>query len=481
MTDFDVVEKVESLFKETLKKYKMLDAPRRVGVATSGGSDSVALLLLFDRFKNDLGVKLVVLHFDHALRETSVRDRDFVENLADRLGLEFVWTRKNVKSEAEQKKLSVEEAARRSRYKWFDELVDAGSMDCVATGHNMDDQAETVIYRVLRGTGPDGLAAIEPIGMDGRVIRPLLGIRKQLLEQYVRARGYSFVVDETNFAVSFVRNRIRREIVPIFEQINPRAVESLARLAEIGFELKKWLKKKSDEMLDACVVRGDEDTLLLDRNKILALDEFEQICMLRRALERVVGDPFGYAYQDYKKVVELIVNSDSFSWDVGRGVKVEMSTDVVRIGSEKGEINEEKILKISGVGNYEFPEIGLKVSLKLRPVKSSKDAERYEGLSALLDADRTEFPLYVRFYRKGDRFFPLGSPGEKSLADFFTGAKIPRFLRKKIPLLISSDEIVWVVGYRVSHVFRVTQKTKTALELVAELYPPPPPPPPEES
>lgn len=476
MTDPDIVEKVEIVFKEALKKHAMLDGKSRVGVATSGGSDSVALLLLFDKFKKELGVSLTVLHLDHALRETSSRDREFVENLADRLGLEFVWTKKDIKAEASSKKLSIEEAARRARYRWFKELIDAASVDCVATGHHMDDQAGTVIYRILRGTGPDGLSAIEPVGMDGKIIRPLLGVRKKMLEQYVRERGYGFVVDETNLSISIVRNRIQQQIIPILEEMNPRAVESMARLANISFELRNWLKKKSDELLKACVVREGEDELFLDRNKMLELSQFERICAIRKALEEVVGDPFGYDYDDYKKVAELIAGTSSFSWHVGRNIKVEMSTDVVRIGAEKSELGGERIFEIPGVGNYEFAEIGLKISAKLKPVKSPKEAEQYGGFSALLDADKVEFPLHVRFYKEGDRFFPFGSPGEKSLADFFVNVKIPRFSRKKIPLLVISGEIAWVVGYRVSHIFRVTQKTKTALELFAEIYPPPSPP-----
>lgn len=481
MTEFDIVEKVEAVFKEALKKYAMLEGKKRVGVATSGGSDSVALLLLFDKFKKELGVKLIVLHFDHSLRETSSRDREFVENLADRLGLEFVWIKRDIKAEATSKKLSIEEAARRARYKWFRELIGADSLDCVATGHHMDDQAGTVIYRILRGTGPDGLSAIEPVGMDGKIIRPLLGVRKRMLEQYVRARGYSFVLDETNLSLSIVRNRIQQQIIPLLEEINPRAVESIAKLADIAFELKSWLKKKSDELLKACIMQKGESELFLDRKKMLELSQFERICTIRRALEEVVGDPFGYDYDDYKKVAELIADTTNFSWHVGRNVKVEMSTDVIRIGREESELKYEKVFEIPDVGDYDFAEIGLKISIRLKPVKSIKEAERYKGFSALLDADMVEFPLHVRFYREGDRFFPLGAPGEKSLADFFLDVKIPRFLRKKIPLLVSSGEVAWVIGYRISHIFRVTHKTKTALELFAEFYPPPPPSPPDES
>jgi len=467
MTEPEIVAEVEGGFKDALGGHGACRAGEVIGVATSGGSDSVALLLLFHRFKDDLGVELVVLHFDHALRESSSRDREFVENLSDRLGLEFVWTREDVGAFAKSEGLSIEEAARRARYSWFRELVEAGTVSRVATGHNMDDQAETVLYRVVRGTGPDGLSSIEPVGMGGKVIRPLLGVRKRLLERYVRARGYSFVVDESNLSSSFVRNRIRRELIPGLEEINPKVVESLSRLASVAFELKGWLRKKSDELLDLCIKQEDEASLLLDRGKMLELEAFERLCAVRRALERVVGDPFGYDYRDYLKIAELVASNDSFRWDAGRGIQVEMSSGVVRVGPKERALAVGSF-EVPGVGDYEFREIGLRVSLRKKPVRSPKEALDYSGYSALLDAGKVGFPLHIRFHEEGDRFFPLGAPGEKTLSDFFVDAKIPRFLRKKIPLLVSGGEIAWVVGHRVSHLFRVTRRTKVALEIEVE-------------
>ncbi|HDH97094.1 MAG TPA: tRNA lysidine(34) synthetase TilS [Proteobacteria bacterium] len=468
MTEHEIVAEVERKFRRALESRCTVRAGDVVGVATSGGPDSVALLLLFHRFKEELAVELAVLHFDHALRKSSGRDREFVEKLADRLGLEFIWKREDVASLAKTRRLSVEEAARRARYAWFKELLDAGRVSRVATGHNMDDQAETVLYRIVRGTGPDGLSSIEPIGMDGKIIRPLLDVRKRDLERYVRARGYSFVIDETNLSDSFVRNRIRRDLIPALEEINPRVVESLARLASVAFDLKSWLRRKSDDLLSSCIEAQEEGAILLNRQKLLALDPFERVCAVRRALERVVGDPFGYEYRDYTRIVSLIGSSDSFSWDAGRGVRIEMSSGLIRIGPP-AEPPVQDVCEIPNVGEYECPGLGIRVSVRRRPITSAREAMNYSGYSALLDADRIDFPLYIRFPKEGDRFFPLGAPGEKKLADFFVDAKIPRFVRKKVPLLVSGGEIAWVIGHRISHIFRITPKTKAALEITVDL------------
>lgn len=236
MEDCDPRESIRA----TLARYEMAAPGDRIGVAVSGGSDSVALLLLLHDLAPALGLQLAVLHLDHALRPESAADAEFVRQLAERLGLPLLLRVANLARPGE----NLEQAARRVRYGFFEAAVDGGEVDCVATAHTADDQAETVLLRLLRGAGTRGLAGIWPVMRTAdhqgsrvrpRMIRPALHCRRDDLRAWLRARGQTWREDTTNLDLSRRRNRIRHELLPqLIRAYNPRAVQNLSDLAEIA-------------------------------------------------------------------------------------------------------------------------------------------------------------------------------------------------------------------------------------------------------
>lgn len=243
-----LIETLERRFADQLKKMAWFHAGLRIGVGVSGGADSVALLSLLMELRRELGVVVSAVHFNHKLRgKASDADEKFVVALAERLGLKLHVGRADVAQEAKREKANLEEVARRSRYGFFERLTEQGTFDIITTAHTMDDQAETVLAHILRGTGIAGLAGIHPL--TGKVARPLLGFRREELRKYLRAKKQSWREDKTNRDTTRTRARMRKKLLPLLaKEFSPAAVEHLAALAERALEQTSFVEHFAEQV-----------------------------------------------------------------------------------------------------------------------------------------------------------------------------------------------------------------------------------------
>lgn len=281
----------EQLLRKT-REHGLLRAGMRVGVAVSGGADSVALLRLLVAMRAELGVVVSAVHFNHKLRgKASDADEKFVAALAEKLGVTLHLGRADVAGKAKREKANLEDAARRARYEFFERLAERGAMEIVATAHTMDDQAETVLAHIFRGTGIAGLAGIHPVA--GRVVRPLLGFRREVLRRYLRAKKQRWREDASNRDLTRTRARMRKKLLPLLEkQFNPAVIEHLAALADRAREQASFVQRLAEQLfLKHVLVDGNSARIeLAELLNPLALQQAGESEVLRARLIQEIAE-----------------------------------------------------------------------------------------------------------------------------------------------------------------------------------------------
>ena len=475
---------------------------RRLLVGVSGGADSTALLLLFTELRNrggsDCFPELLVGHVHHGLRGRSADgDEEFVRELARSHGVECLVYR----GSARRSGLSLEVAARALRYEAFRSWAHELRLDAIALAHHLDDQAETVLLRVARGTGWRGLAGIprsRPLfgpGSSVQIIRPLLDWRREALEAFLAERKQSFRSDDTNRDLKIPRNRIRHSVLPILEEgVQPGSRGALVRLGGIASSLAKDLSILGERALDEARVATGGDGVFLS---VAALRRWPPSVIhetLRIGLERAL-----HALRD-RAAVAVELPSKAFDqvlqWlqadgplyarlEIGKGslgperCRIELRYGLLRLcraedrgppvpprqtlppkeGTRTTWLDWEFILE-------EFEELGERetsVSQRTSLPADTKDlVERVDAERVLAAGD-----LAVRCRQAGDRIWPLGSPGFKKLKEFFRERRVWPSERDRVPIVVAGDRIVWVVGHRIDHRFRVQPETERVLALKA--------------
>jgi tRNA(Ile)-lysidine synthase len=478
----------------TVRAYRMLPAGRRVLVAVSGGSDSVALALLLRELEDRGELELAGLaHLNHRLREAADSDEDFCRKLAAQLGVPFHVERFGVRDFALEHRRSIEDAARFVRYEFFRRILDETATDAVATGHTRDDQAETFLLRLLRGAGTRGLAAILPAA--GRTLRPLIDIRRDELRQYLVDRGQVFCEDETNRDTSIPRNRVRHDLIPYLEREFSRGIiDILAREAELARQDEERLQNEAIDSVGLIVLRNSSGaTVLLTPSQIkLSFDRangdsaiaaveidaaglatlhpavasrIARIALSFLAADRFVGFDHVEALLDLAKASSGAVSLPGQT-ALRRGTRLELVREAFRGFATSFS------LPLSIPGEVSLDAQGWAVSAQMEsnpPVRDAAGRDPAPVLSTGVQADRLALPLRVRSRRPGDRFQPLGLGGrEKKLQDFLVDRKVPKEQRDLLPLVVDSDDkIVWIVGYPVAEDFRVTEPSLGVILLKA--------------
>ncbi|MHC4914628.1 MAG: tRNA lysidine(34) synthetase TilS [Planctomycetota bacterium] len=445
--------------------------------AVSGGPDSVALVAALCELSDELPMELAVAHLDHAIRERSAADAEWVGDLAARLELPFICERLDVPSLKRREGLALEEAARRARYAFLERAALEWGARCVFTGHTADDQAETVLFRVLRGTGLTGLAGIpraRPISAENPeivLVRPMLGCTRLEVLTFLESRGLDSLVDETNFDVAGqARARIRHELLPaLSENWNPELSAALNRLASSARQAQEALEETAADRLERAgpwiEAGGAELRLplaLLEAPQALRV-EILAICASRLGLgagpdrahlagaaRELPGAKVGKIYElggliavrDYEHVVlrpAAKTERPAAGWEVE--VRVPGVTPL-----PGGELRAERI----GSPELDMDEFSL-TKTAYQEVFDARVLDRGDGLTC-------------RTRRPGDRFHPLGAAGECKLKEFFINEKVPQRDRDSVPLLVLGGRILWVVGHRLSERARVSDG---AMELVS--------------
>jgi tRNA(Ile)-lysidine synthase len=445
-----------------IKEQMLFDCGATVIVAVSGGADSVALLDILASLP-ELQLKLIVAHLNHSLRGAeSDGDEAFVRELAAHYGLPCEVGRADVRELSRLNKVSLEEAGREARYAFLYEVAARHRAHAIALAHHADDQAETVLMRLLRGAGASGLTGIAPKTGNG-LVRPLLGITRGEIEAYLQARSLAYRTDSSNTDTSFLRNRVRHELLPYLATFNPAIRDRLVVTAEA---------LAADEVL----LEDITDTAFVRHGKIcagmvtLCLTGLAQepagvrLRLYRRAVLLIKGNLARLGSRHLNAIDRLVFSSNpSGSLDLPDDIRVARNYARISFSSSQertGDRLPETVLARPGV--HVIPGCGrIMVEEALFPGPA---AEIPPGV-AYFDADATPFPWQVRSLHAGDRIIPLGMTGHKKVKDIFIDAKVSRERRANIPLLLSGDRLIWVCGLRVSAETRVTERTVRILKV----------------
>ncbi len=484
-----VVDALERRVSGNLGEYGL--AGRKLLVAVSGGPDSMALLHALWRLSDEHRLTLYGAHLNHLLRgEESDADAKFVADTFRRLGIDYTLDSSDVAEYRRRHRLSLEDAARRVRYAF---LVDAASKhgaDAIALGHTADDQAETVLMHIIRGSGLDGLRGMQ--ALDRRQVnsksmtlfRPLLGISRAETQAYCDALDLQPRIDVSNSSPEFLRNRIRLELVPLLEQLNPSIQSALIRLAKNATQDSEFIRERSDEVwrdVTRLKQTADGEALILDTLRLVEEHPAIQSVVLRRGIITVGGEAAQRHVLDMMRLMggapgktlnlpgNLTFATDYAKTLIGSADAVEaMLSTLPKMQGEyavavPGETEAGGWLVRASVQRYGD---GSAVMDAYR--KESDSGSGHPGKSTTgdaMDLDRVGGGLRIRGRRKGDRFQPLGMEQSKSLREFMIDARIPRRWRDGLPLLVSERGIVCVPGWRIAHWARVTDETRRVLRL----------------
>ena len=448
----------------TVRRHAMLRGGETLLVALSGGADSVALTDVLATLAVPLSLRLHAVHVHHGLRAADAdRDADFSRALAARLGVPFHLERVALPAPGERGSAweGLEAEARRVRHAALVARATALGADRIATGHTADDQAETVLMRLLQGAGPRGLGGIAPVR--GAYVRPLLECRRAAIEAHLAARGLPWVEDATNRDPAFLRNRVRRDLVPFLAaRWDADVVAALGRGAAVARALVDDLERAAGAELDR-LADGDAAALVIDVPAIRALPEDLAAEVLRRAALRI--SPRGPALRAAaERALRRVLAEPAPRRPVRLGrVRIERSGRRIRVGGPQApESVAERGWDVPG--RLALPEIGRALEARELSAAPGYRPPRDPAVVAF-DADRLPSRLAVRARRAGDRFTPFGGPGVRRLKTFLIDAGVPRWERARVPLLEAGGEIVWVVGLRRGCAAPVTADTRRILEV----------------
>jgi tRNA(Ile)-lysidine synthase len=449
----------------TVRKHEMFPRGARVLVAVSGGPDSVALLHILRTLERQ--GELVVAgigHFNHQLRGSEAdTDERFCRDLATAEDVPIVVGRAGVAELAREQRRSIEDAARSARYEFLDAAAEQLCADVIAVGHSRDDQAETFLLRLIRGSGARGLAGIRP--RTRNVVRPLLEIDRADLRDYAEQQGLGFREDSSNADIRIPRNRVRLELIPLLEEYSPAISSILSREAALAREDEEYLQRSAIDLAGS-IVLDREQGAEIDAAALRALPPALASRVARLALEaRAAGRFIGFQHID--GLLELAEALDGASAMLPGQIATRRGDRIVFGSAAEVPFSNSFRFPLSIPGEVALP--GWAVSAERVEDASGLESPPARGGTAVVAADPLLYPLAVRTRRRGDRFRPLGMGGRgRKLQDFFVDRKVERSERDHLPLVVDRDDrIVWVVGQSVAEDFRITQPRRGVILLKA--------------
>jgi tRNA(Ile)-lysidine synthase len=456
----------------TVERFQMLQDGDRVIVGVSGGVDSAVLLHVLRLLRGDYDLSLAVAHVDHGIRgEESLREADFVRELAHGMGLPFETISVDVPVLARKRRISLQEASREARYQFYEEVRRKHGAQKVALGQTADDQAETILMRVIRGAGLRGLKGIPPV-RSGIYIRPLIELARQDVERFADAEGLSWVTDSSNIKDIYLRNKVRRELIPHLErEYNPSIKGSLTRMASILSRDEDYLDGEAEEVANG-LIKGSGGQLMVDIPKLTAFHKALWFRVLQKALGRVLGGDLRNIktvhLEGMCRLLTRRVPNKMLCLPQGVYVEKHYRELLIRKGKPPDVLSFEYIVDCPGVTILES--LGKRLVTRIEVPEKDVPAD-VDSNVAYLDENKLIYPLILRGFEPGDRFVPLGMRGHKKVKDFFVDAKVPKPLRRRIPLLVSGENIAWIVGYRMSDYYKLTEESKRILRVEYLDYP----------
>jgi tRNA(Ile)-lysidine synthase len=454
--------KLAQAIKKNVIKYNMISAGDHVLIGLSGGPDSVSLTIILNQIKTELDLNLSALYVNHGLRpDEAGQELVFCSKFCKEQGIILHSKDVDVHKLMEEKKLNLHEAARELRYTAFEDVSDEIKADKIALGHNADDQAETVLMRIMRGSGSKGMSGIPP--KRGRIIRPLIETERVDIEQFLdKDVSQSFMIDSSNLKDGYLRNWLRLNIMDELRKKDPGIVGEICRTADILREEDNYLEVIVTKTLMKLISRKSESSIELFLFPLETIELPVLRRLLRRAIDAVTGLK-GITFVHIENMIALIKKG-------GAGDRIDLHGEIRAI-------KEYAVLKITSehpvtIAEYKLApsaEVVMKeISSVLKAVmEPSTDAGAVcDGKSSVfLDAGNMQFPLIVRSRDAGDFFYPFGFGKKKKIQDFFVDEKVPRDKRDRVPIVLSGNDIIWVAGFRADERFRTTESTEKFIRL----------------
>ncbi len=433
--------------KATIKKNTLLDYGDTVLCAVSGGADSICLLHVMLALKSELNLSVYVANVNHMLRgEESDRDSDFVKSVCKAANIECFYREYDIEKISKERKMGEEECGRICRYEFFEETARNLCNAKIATAHNLNDNAETILFRLIRGSSAHGLSGIAY--KRDRVIRPLLDVSRDEIENYLKINGITWCEDSTNKIPVYARNKLRLNVIPQLKEIVNNAEKRIVTAAKIISDDNEYLSKLTDDALTQCYFNK-----FIDVEAFLSYD----ISIRRRITAKILA-LWNMKEVSADKIEDFICFSKKDTgkmFDINHQTYAEKSYNKIYLRERKRDISNE--FTISGEGEY------LGKNYKISFEISNKLPEKNNNQNAVFDADKLLFPMEIRYRKEGDKIIPKGMSGHKKLSDIFIDTKTERNIRDSVPLVVKNGEIIFVCGIRQSELYKSDETTNNYL------------------
>ena len=485
---------LESRVKGFIHQHKLIPSRETIVVAVSGGADSVCLLHMLAKWQDELDIKLHVAHLNHQLRGAeSEADAKYVNELAVRLDIPITVGKQDVAAYKVERSCSIEEAAREMRYDFLSKVAAGIGANRVAIGHTRDDQVETILMHILRGTGTSGLRGLEPcsplpskscqpsaVNHQLWAIRPLLDVTREETMHYCQQYQLAPRIDSSNLSLSFFRNRCRLELLPLLREYNPNVDQALLRMAEIANDDVSFIQQQALQLWEE-VAKLEDGAVYLDKKKSTVLPLALQRQLIRLALARILGTTRDIEAKHIEAVRDLLNKTVGKRVSLPHNIVCRNEYDELVIAVSQSPEGSEVATKQSHVLlpllKGEFPlnipgetvlhgwRVLASISAVTAPCHSEGAKQSHSSFVAEFDLQPAGDELFVRQRQPGDSFQPLGMNKPKKLQHFMIDAKIPLPWRDYVPLVCSPQQILWVVGCRIDDRVKVTETSREIIRL----------------
>lgn len=453
-------------FLRFIKENDLLQNGDGVVVGLSGGPDSVCLINLLYSVREELNLKLAACHINHMLRgEAADEDERFASELCQKLNIVFYSKKVDINKYSKKNRLSSEAAGREVRYEYFNEIMKKLNFNRIATAHNANDQAETILMRIMRGTGLEGLSGI-PVKRDNIYIRPILFLKREEIEEYCEDININPRIDATNLERDYSRNKVRLDILPYMKNnFNSEIVDAINRMGMLLESDIKYISSKVEEVYNKLCIK--EQNSLIIKSEAFKYQATIINRIIRKAVKEVSGDSYDFEMKNIQDIITLANLETSKRVDLPKGLyAVNVYGDIYIKDREEtiSEFASELVIQrdnlngnMAAFGNYvfEFNVVNLEEDIKYNQ----------NSLIKYFDYSKISDNIVIRYRKNGDTIKPIGMNGNKKVKDVFIDMKIPKAERDLIPIVDFDEEIAWIVGIKVSEKFKIEKQTKDILRI----------------